>query len=85
MVMADRGFNTQHIRAAKNTKLNMPPLMRGKAQLSLEEELETRRFASVRIHIERAIERVKNYRIQQSAIPNSFILSWTKYGLYVVF
>ncbi len=34
--------------------------MRGRDQLSLEEETETRRIASVRIHVERAIERVKN-------------------------
>ena len=45
MVMADKGFNIQHILAAKNVKLNMPPFLRGKAQLSLEEELETRSIA----------------------------------------
>ena len=59
MVMADRGFDIQHILAAKNVKLNIPPFMKGKEQLSLEEELETRSIASVRIHVERAIERIK--------------------------
>ena len=44
--------------------------MAGKEQLSLEEELETRSIASVRIHVERAIERIKNYRILQGVIPN---------------
>ena len=68
--MADRGFDIQHILAAKNVKLNIPPFMKGKEQLSLEEELETRSIASVRIHVERAIERIKNYRILQGVIPN---------------
>ena len=45
--------------------------MRGKQQLSLEEEVETRAIASVRIHVERAIERIKNYRILQGIIPNT--------------
>ena len=50
MVMADRGFDIQDILAAKKIKLNIPPFMRGKKQLSLEEEFETRSIASVRIH-----------------------------------
>ena len=39
--------------------------MRGKQQLSLEEEVETRAIASIRI------ERIKNYRILQGIIPNT--------------
>ena len=70
MVMADRGFDIQNILAAKKIKLNIPPFMRGKEQLSLEEEFETRSIASVQIHVERAIERIKNYRILQGVIPN---------------
>ena len=45
MVMADRGFDIQHILASKKVTLNIPPFMRGKQQLSLEEELETRGIA----------------------------------------
>ena len=36
-----------------------------------EEEDETRDVASVRIHVERAIERVKNFNILTQIIPNS--------------
>lgn len=61
-LMADRGFNINDD-LPENVSLNIPPFMRGKSQLSLTEELETRRIASVRIHVERAIERIKNYRI----------------------
>ena len=68
--MADRGFDIEHILAAKNVKLNIPPFMKVKEQLSLEEEIETRSIASVRIRVERAIERIKNYCILQGIIPN---------------
>ena len=45
--------------------------MRGKEQLSIQEEVETRRIASVCIHVERAIERIKNYHVLQGVIPLS--------------
>ena len=40
-------------------------------QLSPEEEDETRDVASVRIHVESAIKRVKNYNILTQIMPNS--------------
>lgn len=41
----------------------------GKSQLSESEVTATRRIASVRIHVERAINRVKTYRILQQPLP----------------
>ena len=70
-VMADRGFEIQDLLAKKKVYLNIPPFMGCKDQLSPEEEDETRDVASVRIHVERAIERVKNYNILTQIIPNS--------------
>ena len=70
-VMADRGFEIQDLLAKKKVYLNISPFMRCKDQLSPEEEDETRDVASVRIHVERAIERVKNYNILTQIIPNS--------------
>ena len=35
------------------------------------EEDETRQIASVRIHVERAIERIKNFNILRQIIPNT--------------
>ena len=57
VVLSNRGFDIQHLLAAKCVALNIPPFLRGKAHLSLEEEVETRSIASVHIHVERAIER----------------------------
>ena len=58
-IMADIGFEIQDLLAKKKVYLNIPPFMRCKDQLSPEEEDETRDVASVRIHLERAIELVK--------------------------
>jgi hypothetical protein len=57
-VMADRGnFDIEYDFPA-NTTLNIPPFLNGKYQLSLEEEVRTRKIASVRVHVERAIARI---------------------------
>ena len=45
--------------------------MRCKDQLVPDEEDETRQIASVRIHVERAIERIKNFNILRQVIPNT--------------
>ena len=63
--MADRGFDIADD-LPENVSLNIPPFLNGKAQLSLEDENETRKIAAVRIHVERAIQRIKNYHILQT-------------------
>ena len=70
-VMADRGFEIQDLLAKKKVYFNIPPFMRCKHQLSPEEEDETRDVDSVRIHVERAIECVKDYNLLTQIIPNS--------------
>ena len=69
--MADRGFNISGLLDDKGVKLNIPPsLSDSSGQLSESDRVKTHRIASLRVHIERAIERVKNYRILES-VPNS--------------
>ena len=65
-VMADRGFDTGDILEARGITLNTPPFLGERDQLSSREVEETRRIASLRIHVERAIGRMKNYRILHS-------------------
>ena len=57
--MADRGFNIMDDLAPRGVKLNIPPFLRGKSQLDQRELIETRRIASLRIHVERCMERIK--------------------------
>ena len=64
--MADRGFDIQDDLALRGVKLNILPFLKGKSQLS-----ETRRIASVRIHVKRAMERIKSFHIFDQAIPSS--------------
>lgn len=72
-VMADRGFTIGEDLFARRVKLNIPPFMKGKAQLSEEEAIATRRIASVRIHVERAIQRLKSFKIFDKALPSCFL------------
>ena len=62
-IMADRGFNIQDDLTPLGVRLNIPPFLKGKSQLEENELIETRRIASLRIHVERAMERIKNYHI----------------------
>lgn len=67
-VMADRGFDIQGILPAGVT-LNIPPFKGRRDQLTPTETEETARIASVRIHVERAIGRIKNYHILDGVLP----------------
>ena len=58
-IMADKGFQIEDD-LPKGVNLNIPPFLRGKEHLSIKEEIETRQIAAVRIHVERAISRIKN-------------------------
>lgn len=57
VIMADRGFNIQEMLASKGVRVNLPPFMNQSGQFTENKLLETRRIASLRIHVERAIER----------------------------
>ena len=60
--MADRGFDMDDI-LPENVSCNIPAFLGDRAQLEQDEVVSTRRIATLRIHVERAIERVKNFRI----------------------
>ena len=70
-VMADRGFNIQDDLTPLGVRVNIPPFLKGKTQLEAEELVETRRIASLRIHVERAMERIKNYHIFDRTLSSS--------------
>ena len=55
----------------RGVRLNIPPYLKGKTQLSEKEVMVTRRIASLRIHVKRAMERIKNFHIFDKSIPVS--------------
>ena len=69
--MADRGFTIKDMLKDIGIELNIPPFMEGRAQLLVKEVQEGRRIASARIHVERAIGRMKNFAILQGTFPIS--------------
>ncbi|KAL1469922.1 hypothetical protein MTO96_040772 [Rhipicephalus appendiculatus] len=68
-IMADRGFKLHPYLEVQGIKMNMPAFTKGKDQLRESEVTETRRIASLRIRIERAINRIKRYRIFKQVLP----------------
>lgn len=68
-VMADRGFTIRDQLKQIDVELNIPPFMEGRIQLPNEEVLQGRQIASLRIHVERVIGRIKNFAILKQTIP----------------
>ena len=68
-VMADRGFTIEQELAAKGVSLNIPPFLHGRKRLTPQEEVDTKRIARCRIHVERVIERLKKYRVINGVVP----------------
>ena len=70
-IMADRGFTIEEELFARKAKLVIPAFTKGQKQLSANDVTKTRRIANVRIHIERAIRRLKVFRILSGTVPVS--------------
>jgi hypothetical protein len=75
-VMADRGFkNIAHIVLAKGGNLIRPPTVSKDVPLSREEVSEAKRIAALRIHVERAISRIREFKMlhMHACIDNKYI------------
>jgi hypothetical protein len=88
-VMADKGFLIENLVAQRGAKLNIPPFLTKRDQFSKEEVEETQEIARLRIHVERAIRRVKEYHIFDSILPvaiaGSTLQLWTVCCLLTLF
>lgn len=69
--MADRGFTIKDLLDKKGVSLNIPPFMDGRQQLPSSDVQLGRSIASFRIHVERAIGRIKRFAILQGTFPLS--------------
>ena len=73
-IMADRRFTIRDLVTSKKATLNIPPFTRkcswGKRKrLNVNEIKQTRNIAKLRIHVERAIQRLKLFRLIGNIIP----------------
>ena len=75
-VMADRGFLVADDLASHNASLVIPSFTRGKNQVSQKEVETSRQIARVRIHVERAIGRIKNFRILSTEMQLQMVLNF---------
>ena len=70
--MVDGGFVIYDELKELGVVLNIPCFLAGRDQLTAAEVKESQSIASVRIHVERAIQRVKKFRVLRNEIPLSF-------------
>ncbi|XP_077557869.1 uncharacterized protein LOC144173249 [Haemaphysalis longicornis] len=71
--LVDRGFRCNDMFAARGATLLMPSLTKKRAQLPGAEVTTSRKLSRVRIHVERAIQRLKVFRIFQTVLPLNFV------------
>lgn len=69
-VMADKGFTIEDL-LPLGVNLNIPPFLGLYTQMRAQDVVKTQEIASIRIHIERAINKVKNFHIWDSVVPLS--------------
>ena len=67
-VMADRGFSISDRLIEMELELNIPPFLHDRPRFSAEEVIRTQTIAHHRIHVERAIGKVKNFSIFERRI-----------------
>ncbi|XP_060595512.1 uncharacterized protein LOC132749670 [Ruditapes philippinarum] len=88
-VMADKGFLIEQMLAERQARLNIPPFLTKRDQFTKEEVEETQEIARLRIHVERAIRRIKEYHIFDSVLPvaitGSALQLWTVCCLLTLF
>lgn len=73
LILADRGFNLSDICNEIRCKIVIPPFLCGRKQFSKDEVDLTRTVASARVHVERIIGRVKDFRLLQKVIPKTLV------------
>ena len=71
VLMADKGFTIEDLLEPIGVKLNIPPFVGSQSQHTAAEVIATQEIASERIHVERAINKIKNFQILNQVIPIS--------------
>ena len=67
-VMVDKGFTISDI-LPLGVSLNIPPFLGAAAQMPSEDVVKAQEIAQLHIHVEHAINKIKNFHIWDSVIP----------------
>lgn len=73
LILADRGFTIREDLLFKNAYLEIPPPSAGLQQMARDSVLKTKKVANARIHVERAINRIKWFKFLSSTVPLSMV------------
>ena len=73
LVMADRGFPIQEELLLRGATLLIPPPSSGKEQQTRAEVQNTKAVANARIHVERAIGRMKRFALLTGTLPITLV------------
>ena len=81
--MADKGFTIEDL-LPLGVYLNIPPFLGKSGQMPADQVVLTQEIASLRIHVERAINKIKKNYIWDGVLPLKFV--WQiKFGSFVHF
>lgn len=82
IILADKGFEVKELFTKIDLEINIPVFRISGFQFTSEEVVITRKIAQERIHVKRAIGRLKSYRILSMRIPISSLGSMQQ--IYIV-
>ena len=71
LLLVEKGFTIQHLLHQKQATIKIPAFFGNRARLSKEEEMDTKRIAKARIHIERFTECLKKFLLVGKTISLS--------------
>lgn len=69
-VMVDKGFLIENDLDEIGLRVNIPPFAQSNKQMSATDVTKTKKIAAHRVHVERAIGKVKKFKIVSGRIPN---------------
>ena len=72
-IMDDKGFDIQNDLKKLDLQLNIPPFLKDKVGFQEDDVIKTQTIARHRIHVERAICKVRRFRIFHLVIPVSML------------
>lgn len=68
-VMVDKGFNLDTLCENRGLGVVQPPFLRGQLQFTTEDSEKTLKIARARVHVERAIQRMKVFKVLKEPVP----------------